>query len=647
MSHTEDPERRYVLTHNAYDVQNVRSMEQPLLDKGIPLMRMAASAAASVAEDMLADAALELEDAQVVLLAGAGDNGGDGLYAAAKLAQDGAFVTAIAVGKTLHDSAFSTFMQAGGKVLVLDTQSQIPNCASGFSAGEAGERLHTAIALASHADLILDAMTGIGVTGALRGIAATLTSSLGCDAELPERPAMSGSGLDDAGDNPMVLAIDTPSGIGVDDGSLPGSYIPADMTVMFGAMKPCAMLPPASYICGTTTLVDFGFDFDGKKACVEAVDKALARQSIRLPQLDDAKYSRGVVGLVTGSAHFPGAAVLSSHAAARTNTGMIRYMGPARAQDMVLHALPETTIGKGRVQSWVVGSGVPTEESAESDLDVQRTTISALLAHYAIPNIAIPDMTISDMDNTDTIIDMTRANTEIIDDPARFDRSDELSNELLTQSDDDTSDTQATLEAYDMPALYVDAGALDLLPSRVPPQVVLTPHAGELAQLLRSRGEDIDASDVQAEPWHWAQRTHEITGATVLLKGAVTIVVGDDGDGDDNDDNHTRTLVSGSGPAWLATAGSGDVLAGITGGLLAQQDDMLQEDASLSVEVAASAAYLHGLAASIASNSDQSGWKPPTVFGTKMPSSDETLGHPIIAGDVIDSIPMALQEILE
>lgn len=597
----EDSGRLATLVHTAYDVRTIQALERPLLERGVPLMRKAAGAAALIASHMLAQAGLDIGESQVVLLAGAGDNGGDGLYAAAELARNGAIVTAIAVGRSLHGEAFTAFVQAGGKILVLDPQSDIPGCASGFSAGEAGERLHTAITLASQADLLLDAMTGIGIQGALRGIPSTLSKSLGLEGELPAIP---NSQQDYDRDTPLVLAIDTPSGVGVDDGTLPGPYIPADATVMFGAMKPCAMLPPATYVCGAVTLVDFNFDIAGQQPAIEAVDDDLARQAIRLPHLDDAKYSRGVVGLITGSTRFPGAGVLGATAAARANTGMIRYMGPQRAQDMVLRALPEAVIGKGRVQSWVVGSGVPTANADETGIDVQRSAIAALLAHYST----------SDELNGDD----TEPNTDIATAAGH--------------------NGPSTIEAYDMPALCVDAGALDLLPTHVPPQVVITPHAGELADLLTDLGEDIDRAQVQAEPWRWAQRAHEITGATVLLKGAVTIVVGDDGDGG------TRTLISGSAPAWLATAGSGDVLAGIMGALLAQQDGLLQKDAAL--KVAASAAYLHGLAAGIAADSDQQGWHPPQVFGNPQAATEDNVGHPIIASDVVRAIDAAIEELL-
>ena len=228
MEYADDVDRRELLLHSAYDSGTVRDMERPLLDKGVPLMRMAAQATAHIAAGMLDDEDLALEDTSIVLLAGAGDNGGDGLFAAAALAQEGAKVTAIAVGKSLHEAGFAAFVRAGGKVLVLDPAAEIPGCSSGFSAGEAGERLQTAVSVAQQSHLIIDAMTGIGIEGALRGIPAALASALGLDGEVPDEPAL--PNRESSGDFPLVLAVDTPSGIGVNDGSLPGPYIPATVT---------------------------------------------------------------------------------------------------------------------------------------------------------------------------------------------------------------------------------------------------------------------------------------------------------------------------------------------------------------------------------------------------------------------------------
>ncbi|MDF7663851.1 NAD(P)H-hydrate epimerase [Bifidobacterium sp. ESL0763] len=619
-----DVRRGRRLRHQAYDVATVRGMERPLLDRGVPLMRMAASAAARVTAELLDEHGLDVDGARVVLLAGAGDNGGDGLFAAARLARAGAQVTAIAVGKSLHLQGLLAFTRSGGRLLVVNPDADIPGVSSGFGAGEAGERLQAASELAGQADVVLDAMTGIGVNGALRGPAATMAQILhpGDSSNETLSPSLAGKDVGH-GHKPLVVAIDTPSGIGVDDGTLPGDCIPADVTVIFGAMKPCAMLPPATFACGRTILVDFGFDLSHARPAVVSIDDKAA-DAVRLPRVSDSKYSRGVAGLITGSARYPGAAVLSSGAAVRSNIGMVRYLGPINASDMVLRNSPETVIGKGRVEAWAVGSGVPTAAAARdtdkqgagrhgtNGSDGQRGAIAALLKHYALPD----------------------------------------------GGDEATKAIDFDWEPWSLPPICVDAGALDLLPERVPAHVVITPHAAELAALLRLRGEDVDAEGVVAQPWRWARRAHELTGATVLLKGAVTIVVGgaglpgtndeDDAEGAGEDSKATLTYISGNGPAWLATAGAGDVLAGVMAGLLAQQgEDALQRDPALDVMVAASASHIHGLAACLAADSDSHGWQPPEIFdadGTIEP--DGKPGHPIVATDVIDALPQAFGELL-
>ena len=217
MDVSDDADRLQTLLYSSYSADVVRQLERPLLDDGVPLMRMAASAVARVTLSLLDDEDLDVEDARVTVLAGAGDNGGDGLYAGAELAREGAQVTAVAVGRSLHEDAFREFVRAGGRVLVLDPAADIPGCTSGFSAGEAGERLQAAVECARGAHVVLDAMTGIGVVGALRGVAGTLASSLGMDGVLPDKPALPNN--DPSADLPLVVAVDAPSGVGVDDGS--------------------------------------------------------------------------------------------------------------------------------------------------------------------------------------------------------------------------------------------------------------------------------------------------------------------------------------------------------------------------------------------------------------------------------------------
>ncbi len=225
------------------------------------------------------------------------------------------------------------------------------------------------------------------------------------------------------------------------------------------------------------------------------------------PAAESDKYRRGVVGIVAGSARYPGAAVLAVAGALSGGAGAVRYAGPAA--EAVIARFPETLVTTGppskagRVQSWVVGPGLGDGAEAERAL--------------------------------------------------------------------------ADVMASDVPVL-VDADGLRLLdPESVrarEAETVLTPHAGEAAALLGLSREEVEAGRLSA-----VRALAERFGVTALLKGSTTLVASVYG----------PVRVNPTGTPWLATAGSGDVLSGLTGSLLA---------AGLSGRDAASVgAYLHGLAA--------------------------------------------------
>lgn len=242
-----------------------------------------------------------------------------------------------------------------------------------------------------------------------------------------------------------------------------------------------------------------------------------ARAWLREPQAADDKYARGVVGLVTGSDAYPGAAVLGVEAAHRSGVGMVRYVGPRRASDHVLARRPETVAATGRVQAWVLGSGTDAAHRSAS----LRSTLHDALAD------GVP--------------------------------------------------------------VVLDAGALDLVRVGSGPRL-LTPHAGELRTLLAALGTDVERGAIAAHPERWAREAATRTDATVLLKGARTVV----SDGD-------RAVTVEAPTHWLATAGTGDVLAGVAGAVLAAHADaVLAGDASL-VDLGATAAWLHGEAGARAS----------------------------------------------
>ncbi|MEV7605324.1 NAD(P)H-hydrate dehydratase [Paenarthrobacter sp. NPDC089322] len=181
---------------------------------------------------------------------------------------------------------------------------------------------------------------------------------------------------------------------------------------------------------------------------------------------------------------------------------------------------------------------------------------------------------------------------------------------------------KAALEA-ELPVV-VDAGALSLLPQHCPPHWILTPHAGELATLLESlpsTGEvAVTRDDVESRPLHYVRQAAQQTGATVLLKGATTLVASPSG----------VVFSQSEGTPWMATAGSGDVLAGILGSLLAQCAEAVKDDdgayAALGLNpedrwaaVAAAAASLHGMAGSQASRDFEGGPLTASAIMTAVP----------------------------
>ena len=154
-----------------------------------------------------------------------------------------------------------------------------------------------------------------------------------------------------------VVAVDVPSGVDVDGGTLDGPHVRADLTVTFGTHKVAHLVDPACLASGAVHLVDLGLD--GPELGPPVVE-ALQPDDVRalLPRPDDVahKYTRGVVGVRAGSGTYPGAALLAVSGANSGLVGMVRYVGPAAIADTVRSAHPEV-VGDGRVQAWVVGPG--------------------------------------------------------------------------------------------------------------------------------------------------------------------------------------------------------------------------------------------------------------------------------------------------
>ena len=269
-----------------------------------------------------------------------------------------------------------------------------------------------------------------------------------------------------------------------------------------------------------------------------------AAKCIITPSDLDHKYSRGVLGVITGSARFPGAAVLSTAAASATGIGMIRFHSSSGLAHLVLHSTPSVVVQPGKVSAWLVGSGIESKKYAD---------ITTWLRHrwYKLTTLqSVPTV--------------------------------------------------------------LDAGALHLAGSLEQPTLI-TPHSGELSKLLSARGVQVTPEAIEGDPKKWVQIAAETLGVTVLLKGSITYVA--------NDSVLIQLPVA---PPWLATAGTGDVLAGIIGALVATNMIEILNDSNHLATVAATGAFIHARAADIASN-----------------------GGPINAEAIIEQIPRVISQLIK
>jgi ADP-dependent NAD(P)H-hydrate dehydratase / NAD(P)H-hydrate epimerase len=532
---------------SAHTVAEVRTAETALMAQ-VPdgaLMQRAAVGLAAICSSVLE----RVYGARVVVLAGSGDNGGDALYAGARLADRGARVIAVAAGSRLHEAATAALLTCGGRVVAASSEpagsnlSLSPSPSVGADRGrgagagpgdgataaedDGGISGEARSAIAT-ADVVIDGLTGIGGHGGLREPAATL-------ARLTENARRDGA---------LVIAVDLPSGIDADTGEVIGTAIRADVTVTFGTIKPGLLIDPGAECAGPVELIDIGLGPYLPAPVITSLQASDVAAMLPHPSAESDKYRRGVLGLVAGSDQYTGAAVLSAGGAIKGGAGMVRLISAAPAIGVARQHWPEAVLTTydpdrpgeaidmaGRVQAWTIGPGIGTGDTAYA-------LLAAVLA----------------------------------------------------------SDVPVLIDAD---GLTVLAAHRDLLPR--PGPTLITPHAGELARLLKA-----DRSDIEARRLHYAKAAAAELGITVLLKGSTTLIA--------EPDASRPVRVNSTGSSWLATAGSGDVLSGLAGSLLAQ--GLAPPDA------AAVAAYLHGLAARLAARD-----------------------APIGASDLVTAIPAAIRAV--
>ena len=545
-------------------VKESRFLEREANRLGLPFSEMMESAGRATA--FAVQERVNLQGRHILVLVGPGNNGGDGLVAAHYLQALGAQVTCY-VWRRQQCSDPNYDRVVADRIPVVWAQDD-------------GDYLALQTLLAS-SHVVVDALLGVGVSRPIEGSLSELlgivrASMAGCAHEaltpVLRRAAVA---------RPMMVAVDCPTGLDCDTGALDPAGLAADLTVTFAGPKWGMLRFPGAEAIGELVVADIGIPDEllGHGGW-EMATAGLLRGWLPARPRSANKGTFGRALIVAGSASYPGAAVLAGTAAARVGTGLVTMALPAPAHAAVAAHLAEATylllpqhqgaISHDAVEPVEVKAAGYDSLLVGPGLTQERETVAFVHALLGVPGLA------------------------------RFPTN--------GHTFDPKPDHSAVSRG--IPPLVVDADALNALAAAdrwwtgLPPGTILTPHPGEMARLM---GGSLHAADIQSHREDVCRRMAGEWGVVVVLKGAFTLVAEPGG----------RQMVIPYANAGLATAGSGDVLAGAIAGLRAQGMDPF--------EAAVTAAFVHGLA------------------GELVRAEMGDMG--MVAGDVALRLPHALRQI--
>ncbi len=487
----------------------------------------------------------EVRDRRVLVLVGPGNNGGDGLVTARYLAEAGARpVCYLFRPRDPAEDENFRLVQERGLAIALAGDDE-----------DESQKWRKLRRLAREADVVVDGLLGTGARPPLRGPLAEMLAVVGrtltARRQSPRERLTSlvPSSAPPARDFPFVVAVDGPSGLDYGSGALDEAALPADLTVTFAYPKPGQFRFPGAGSLGELVVADIGVDPElAADVLLEVVTPEMVRGWLPPRPLDAHKGTFGKALIVAGSVNYTGAAYLSGAAATRAGAGLVTMALPAAIHAAIAARLAEATylllphdlgvvasaasrVVAGRVEEYdalLLGPGLGRERETAA-------FVEALLGGGGRRRVGFGAV------------------------------------------------EQSASPPSLLPPLVVDADGLNILarmedwPERLPPESILTPHPGEMARLM-----DCAAADVQADRMAAARSQAVAWGQVVVLKGAHTVVAAPDG----------RTAIEPFVNSGLATAGTGDVLAGAIVALRAQGLGAF--------EAAAAGAYLHGLAGELA-----------------------------------------------
>ena len=403
---------------------------------------------------------------RIAVVAGPGNNGGDGFVAARILAKRGYAV----------------------RVLLAGDPARLRGDAAAAAARWDGVTETAEAAGLDEADVIIDALFGAGLDRTVEG---------------PERAmiaAMNASGV-------PVVAVDLPSGINGTSGAVMGLAVRAGRSVTFFRRKPGHVLLPGRSHCGTVEVADIGIPasvLGHVKPQTFINEPDLWGSVFPIPQVDGHKYTRGHAVVVSGGLSFAGAARLAARGALRAGAGLVTIASPPDA--LAVNAAASLAV--------MVRSVDGARELTDFLADRRRNVV--VLGPGGGVGAAMREMVLAALAGDRAVVLDADALTSFAEDPA---------------------------------------GVIAALGQRSAP-AVLTPHEGEFVRLFKNARQVFE----NGSKLERARAAARATRAIVLLKGADTVVASPDG----------RAAIAENAPPWLATAGSGDVLAGFVAGLLAQ-----------------------------------------------------------------------------
>ena len=549
----------------------MRVMEQGADAAGLSFAAMMENAGRAVAEEI--KRRWDVAGRGVLVLVGPGNNGGDGLVVARHLHDAGATVALYLLRPRPADDPNWHLCQEHG----------LPATLTEDDAEFATLRRHLA-----ESAIIVDALLGTGaarhIEGTLRALLEQVSSHKSPAASLKPQPAScllppASCFLPPAScpvsPAPIVVAVDLPTGLNSDTGAADPAILPADLTVTFACPKQGHFLFPGAACVGELVIADIGIPPTlAADVPIELTTPAEARGLLPPRPLDAHKGTFGKALVVAGSENYTGAAYLAAAAATRVGAGLVTLACARSLHPIWASKLAEVTF-------FPLPEAAPGHLGPEA-LEPLLTTLPAYDALLLGPGLGQHPGTV---ELVGQLVNRLRSST-----PPTAPKS-EIRNPKSAMS--------VVLDADALNALARTPGWAEGLP---PGRVILTPHPGEMGRLL---GRNIAA--VEAQRLETAQEAARAWQQVVILKGAYSLIAGPDG----------RMAINPFANPALATAGTGDVLAGALVGLLAQ--------GLAPFDAARLGTYLHGLAGELAS---------------------EEIGEAgVVAGDLLPRLPTAMRRL--